>query len=56
MKARIVRFDTHYEVGFSRPAFSRISSFSHIDSFDDKENYLAVILRIVMDRLDLNVE
>ena len=30
MKARIVRFDAHYEVAFSRPAFSRIASFSQI--------------------------
>ncbi len=30
MKARIVRFDAHYEVAFSRPAFSRIASFAQI--------------------------
>ncbi len=30
MKARIARLDTLYEVGFSRPAFSRISSFVQI--------------------------
>ena len=30
MKARIARFDAHYEVVFSRPAFSRIASFSQI--------------------------
>ena len=30
MKARITRFDAFYEVGFSRPAFSRISSFIQI--------------------------
>lgn len=30
MKARIARFDVHYEVNFSRPAFSRIASFSQI--------------------------
>ncbi len=30
MNARIVRSDTHYEVGFSRPAFSRITSFAQI--------------------------
>jgi len=30
MNARIVRFDAHYEVGFSRPAFSRITSFAQI--------------------------
>ena len=30
MKARIARFDAHYEVTFSRPAFSRIASFSQI--------------------------
>ena len=30
MKARIARFDAHYEVAFSRPAFSRIASFSQI--------------------------
>ncbi len=30
MKARIVRSDVHYEVAFSRPAFSRMASFSEI--------------------------
>ena len=30
MKARIVRSDAHYEVAFSRPAFSRIASFAQI--------------------------
>lgn len=30
MKARIARFDAHYEVFFSRPAFSRIASFAQI--------------------------
>ncbi len=30
MEARIVRLDTSYEVAFSRPAFSRIASFSQI--------------------------
>ncbi len=30
METRIARFDTHYEVGFSRPAFSRITSFVQI--------------------------
>lgn len=30
MKARIVRFDAHYEVAFTRPAFSRIASFAQI--------------------------
>lgn len=30
MKAKIARFDVHYEVNFSRPAFSRIDSFSQI--------------------------
>ncbi len=30
MKAHITRFDAHYEVAFSRPAFSRIASFSQI--------------------------
>ena len=30
MKARIARFNAHYEVVFSRPAFSRITSFSQI--------------------------
>ncbi len=30
MKARITRFDAHYEVAFSRPAFSRIACFSQI--------------------------
>ena len=30
MKAHIARFDAHYEVGFSRPAFGRIASFSQI--------------------------
>ena len=30
MKASIARFDAHYEVAFSRPAFSRIASFSQV--------------------------
>ena len=30
MKTHIVRYDAHYEVGFSRPAFGRIASFSQI--------------------------
>ena len=30
MKARIARFDAYYEVAFSRPAFSRVASFSQI--------------------------
>ena len=30
MKARIVRIDAHYEVMFSRPAFSQMASFSRI--------------------------
>ena len=30
MKARIARFDVHYEVAFSRPAFSHIASFAQI--------------------------
>lgn len=30
MKARVARYDAHYEVAFHRPAFSRITSFSQI--------------------------
>ena len=30
MKASIARFDAHYEVAFTRPAFSRIGSFAQI--------------------------